>query len=141
MTPLRTAETVTLEDLEHRAGDLWQELPAGAVVWLTGELGSGKTSFVQAVVRAAAGEEARSPTYALVHEYASPSGPLVHVDCYRLRDPAEALDLDFPELQRKARLLMVEWPEEAGGHAPRPDVHLHFAHTDQPEIRRLERLR
>jgi tRNA A37 threonylcarbamoyladenosine biosynthesis protein TsaE len=63
------------------------------------------------------------------------------VDCYRLRDPDEAIDLDFPGLQHEARLLLVEWPEKAGGHAPPPDAHLEFSHADDPEQRIVERLK
>jgi len=123
------------------AARLWEELVPGAVVWLTGELGSGKTTFVQAVAAAAGAEAARSPSFALVHEYASQHGMLAHVDCYRLREPGEALDLDFPGLLRDTRLLLIEWPEKAGGFAPRPDAHLAFAHADDPERRFVERVR
>jgi len=107
------------------------------VVWLSGELGTGKTAFVQAVARAAGATGARSPTFALVHEYPSPAGPVIHVDCYRLRTEDEALDLDLPGLQRRARLLLVEWPERAGPYAPAPTLHLRLAHTADPERRLL----
>lgn len=134
------ATTLTLEQLQAQAAALWPELPAAAVVWLTGDLGAGKSTFVKALVRAGAGEEASSPTYALVHEYDSPSGLLVHVDCYRLRDPDEARDLDFRDLQRRCRVLMIEWPERGGAHVPPPDVHLHLAHGEGDAVRSLERL-
>jgi tRNA threonylcarbamoyladenosine biosynthesis protein TsaE len=116
-------------------------LRTGAVVWLTGDLGTGKTTFVQAVCRAAGAERARSPTFALVHEYVSAHGPIFHVDCYRLRDPVEAVDLDFPGLLRHGRLLMIEWPERAGDLAPEPDAHLHFAHAEEEDVRFVERIR
>ena len=90
--------------------------------------------------RAAAGPEPRRPTFALIHRYDSPSGVIGHVDCYRLRDPGEALDLDFPGLLRAARLLLIEWPERAGCYAPPADAHLHFEHGEAPDMRRLERL-
>ena len=131
---------VTLAQLEEYAASLWSELPAGAVVWLSGDLGAGKTTFVQAVARAAGAGEARSPTFALIHEYDSPSGLLVHADCYRLQDPDEALDLDFPGILGIARLLLIEWPEQAGRHAPPPTVHLTFQHGAEPDIRRLQRV-
>ena len=135
------AETLTLAQLEHLAAELWTELPSGAVLWLSGQVGGGKTTFAQAVLRAGAGEHARSPTYALVNHYTCPSGIVVHVDCYRLQHPSEAIDLDFQELLRHARLLLVEWPERAGEHAPEPWAHLHFAHADQPHVRLVERIK
>lgn len=142
MPELRVGERrlVLLEDLKSEAATVWRELSPGSIVWLSGDLGTGKTSFVQALARAAGTGPARSPSYALVHEYLTPEGPLVHADCYRLRSPDEALDLDFPELSRRARLLVIEWPENAGRHAPAPDLHLAFTHTDDPTRRLLERL-
>ena len=125
-------------DLEREATAAWQSLPAHGVVWLSGELGAGKTAFAQAITRVAGARVARSPTYALVHEYPSPDGPVIHVDCYRLRTPDEALDLDFPDLRRRARLLLIEWPERAGLHAPPPDLHVRLRHTSDPQARRLE---
>jgi tRNA threonylcarbamoyladenosine biosynthesis protein TsaE len=133
-------DTVTLEGLQRLADRVWQDLPVGGVVWLSGDLGSGKTTFVQALARSAGAEPARSPTFALVHEYAGPAGAIAHVDCYRLRDPQEALDLDFPGLQRAARLVLIEWPERAGTLAPPPDAHLRFGHGENPNQRSVERL-
>lgn len=130
--------TLSLDDLAAEAARVWRTLGPGAVVWLTGDLGTGKTAFVQAVTTAAGAERARSPTFALIHEYPSPEGPIVHADCYRLRSPDEAVDLDFPGLLARARLLMIEWPERAGPHAPPPDLRLRFAHTEHPDRRRVE---
>ena len=132
--------TASLRDLEALAGDIWSRLGPGSVVWLTGELGSGKTTFVQAIARVALAEPALSPTFALVHEYLAPEGMLVHVDCYRLRLPEEALDLDLPELSSRARLTLIEWPERAGAFAPKPDAHIAFAHAEDPESRLVERI-
>ncbi len=132
---------MTLEGLDELARSLWQETERGATVWLSGDLGSGKTTFVQALARAAHAERATSPTYTLIHEYRSPEGPVIHADCYRLREPDEALDLDFPELERRARLLVLEWPEHAGSYAPPPDIHLRFDHVADPSKRRVERVR
>jgi tRNA threonylcarbamoyladenosine biosynthesis protein TsaE len=135
------AERLSLSELEERASDLWRALKPGAVVWLTGDLGTGKTTFVQMVCRAAGADRARSPTFALVHEYLSPDGPIFHVDCYRLRHPDEAVDLDFSGLLRDARLLVIEWPDRAGGLAPAPDAQLHFAHADADDVRLVDRVR
>lgn len=130
---------VTLEDMAAESAALWQELAPGSVVWLKGDLGSGKTTFVQALARVAGAEPARSPTFSLVHEYESPAGLIFHVDCFRLRTPDEALDLDFPEMLKRARLLLIEWPERAGHLAPDPDATLLLSHCDDPACRLLER--
>jgi tRNA threonylcarbamoyladenosine biosynthesis protein TsaE len=133
-------ESVAEEDMRILADRLWRELAPGSVVWLRGDLGTGKTTFAQAMTAAAGAVMARSPSFALVHEYDCPEGVIAHVDCYRLREPTEAIDLDFPGLAHRARLLLVEWPEKAGGFVPEPDAHLVFAHTDDPHRRLVERV-
>lgn len=120
------------------AFDLGQRLAPGEVVWLTGELGAGKTSFVKYLVRGLGAEvPATSPTYSLVHRYAGPNGPVYHVDCYRLRTPDEAHDLDWETLSSGFALL-IEWPERAGAFAPRATRTVALSHTPNPEVRRVE---
>jgi tRNA threonylcarbamoyl adenosine modification protein YjeE len=125
------------EALEALAFELGERLGPGEVVWLTGELGAGKTTFVRALVRGlGSGTPATSPTYALVHRYDAPRGPVYHVDCYRLRTPDEAHDLDWETLGAGAALL-IEWPERAGEWAPRPTRQVALGHTPNPEVRQV----
>lgn len=108
------------------------------VIWLEGDLGSGKTTFVQSLVRGlGVTGPATSPTYALVHHYDGRDGPVYHVDCYRLGSPAEAHDLDWETLQQGAALL-IEWPERAGEWAPRATRRVGLAHTPDPDVRRVD---
>ena len=132
------AREIDLAGLSEEGARLWRQLPPGSVVWLSGDLGSGKTTLAQAVTAAAGAERARSPTFALVHEYSSREGPVVHVDCYRLRQPEEARDLDLAALARRSRLTLIEWPERAGRFAPPADRHVRLSHASQPELRTLE---
>ena len=132
-------DILTLDAMEALARDTWTTLPSGSVVWLSGELGSGKTTFVRALTRAAGAEPARSPTYALIHTYQSPAGPIVHVDGYRLRATEEAADLDLAVLARTARLTLIEWPERLGPWAPPANLRLAFAHDVVPDRRRVRR--
>jgi len=113
-------------------------LAPGEVLWLSGELGTGKTTFVKALVRGmGAKTPATSPTYSLVHHYDSPRGPVYHVDCYRLRKPEDAHDLDWETLTTGAALV-IEWPERAADWAPRPTRRITLAHTPNPDVRRVE---
>ena len=124
--------------LRTMAFELGRTLEPGAVVWLTGELGAGKTTFVQSLVRGlGVGAAATSPTYALVHQYAGARGPVYHVDCYRLRHPGEAHDLDWETLSGGDALL-IEWPERAGDWAPRATYLVSLGHTPDPDVRRVE---
>ena len=124
--------------LGEAALELGRGLQPGEVVWLSGELGAGKTTFVRHLVRGlGVTTPATSPTYALVHHYEAPCGPVYHVDCYRLRTPEEAHDLDWETLS-SACALLIEWPERAGAWAPRPTRKVALAHTPNPEVRRLD---
>lgn len=124
--------------LGSMAGELGQGLLPGAVVWLEGEMGAGKTTFARSLVRAlGVTGPTQSPSYALVHHYDGRRGPVYHVDCYRLRSPDEARDLDWETLLTGDALL-IEWPERAGSWAPRPTHRIRLAHTPNPALRRLE---
>jgi len=124
MTPLLTEAR-----LEAEGERLGRELAPGAVVWLTGELGAGKTTLARAIARGlGVREPASSPTYGLVNHYQGRRGAVYHVDCYRLRHPDEAAELDWATLTG-ADALLIEWPERAGPWAPVPTCRVHLAHV------------
>jgi tRNA threonylcarbamoyl adenosine modification protein YjeE len=137
-SPPRVTALLDEPALRALAFDMGSRLAPGGVIWLVGELGAGKTTFVQSLVRGlGVTTPATSPTYALVHHYAGRDGPVYHVDCYRLRRPEEAHDLDWETLQAGAALL-IEWPEKAGDWAPRATRKVALAHMPNPDVRRVE---
>jgi len=134
--PTQAGEVVTAAELEQLGERLGRLLAPGDVVHLEGELGAGKTTFAQAICRGyGASKPATSPTFALVHRYEAARGVVCHVDCYRLRDPDEARDLDFDGMLREGALLLVEWPERAAGWVPAPTHRVRFSHVDSPDHR------
>lgn len=134
---------LSADALQRFGEDLGGRLAAPAVIGLSGDLGSGKTTLVQAICRGLGAQApATSPTYALVHRYHTADGraPVYHVDCYRLRHPDEARDLGFDDMLREGAIVLIEWPERAGPWAPPLDRHFSLRHAPSPDERDVEEL-
>jgi tRNA threonylcarbamoyladenosine biosynthesis protein TsaE len=121
--------TPTAQDTEDFGWQLASARPAGshgfAVIYLSGELGTGKTTFARGFMRAlGVTEPVRSPTYMLVELYGAGELTVVHVDLYRLRTPAELEHLGLREWATDKSVWLIEWPERAGGRLPPPDLQL-----------------
>jgi tRNA threonylcarbamoyladenosine biosynthesis protein TsaE len=130
---------LTLDELTAEGETLGRSLPPGTLLAFDGELGAGKTTFIQAIARGlGVAGPATSPTYALVHRYHGRRGPVFHLDCYRLRSPDEAADLDWEGLLAEGDAILVEWPERAGAWLPRPARRFRLHHVADPERRGLE---
>jgi len=100
------------------------------VIYLSGELGAGKTTLVRGCLRAL-GERGtiRSPTFTLLETYSLASRGVTHLDLYRLDAPHidNIEDLGLRDLLTGDHVLFVEWPERAAGELPSPDVRVQFA--------------
>jgi tRNA threonylcarbamoyladenosine biosynthesis protein TsaE len=135
----RDAEQVTRSPEETRrlAEAFVKTLAASAVVALHGELGSGKTCFVQGMARGLGiVEPVTSPTFIVVNEYAG-ARRLHHVDLYRLSGPEEVLALGFEEYLDREGITVVEWAERAGDLIPPTAIHVHFRTLDDPAQRAI----
>ena len=136
-TPSRTRSVGMTEGFEVPNERAWSSVASrvasvikpGTVLAISGPLGAGKTTFIQALARELGVKKTPpSPTFALLRSYAFPRrkdglSRLVHVDAYRIEDPkdATALDLD-EELADGKSTLAVEWAENLGGFLDRYDV-------------------
>ena len=82
------------------------------VVFLSGEVGAGKTTFVSEFLRAHGAEDVQSPTFALHNVYETAIGEVDHLDLYRLEGEEELEGMGFWDLFAKSRgLIFIEWPE------------------------------
>ena len=132
-------DSLTLDQLDARGEELGRALRAGELLTFEGELGAGKTTFIKAVTRGlGVSAPATSPTYALVHRYHGRRGPVFHLDCFRLRSPDEAADLDWEGLISEGDAILVEWPERAAGWIPTPSRRFRLLHLADPARRGLE---
>lgn len=134
--------TLALPDVaasEALGASLGRVLRPGDVVALWGDLGMGKTTLARAAVRAASDDPdmaVPSPTFTLVQIYDALTGPLWHVDLYRLEDPEEALELGLEEAFAEAASL-IEWPERLGGDLPADRLDIVLSEDGAGRIARL----
>jgi len=108
------------------------------VVYLEGDLGTGKTTFARAMLRAL-GEPGpvRSPTYGLLAEYQTPAGRVLHLDLYRIEDPAEVSQLGVDDYIEDYRLWLIEWPARAPDRLPISDLRLRLGVKDHGRLAEL----
>ncbi|HEX6841721.1 MAG TPA: tRNA (adenosine(37)-N6)-threonylcarbamoyltransferase complex ATPase subunit type 1 TsaE [Stellaceae bacterium] len=124
------------------AGRLAARARAGDVIGLAGDLGSGKTTFARAFIRAlgTGDEEVPSPTFTLVEVYAFAGRPPVwHFDLYRLTAPEQSWELGIEDALAEG-ISLIEWPERLGRLLPEEHLLLGLEPGAQPTARvaRLE---
>ncbi len=113
-----------------------------ACIALQGDLGAGKTTFVRHLLRALGVEgRIKSPTYAVVEPYTVSAGDVWHFDFYRFSDPREWEDAGFRDIFASAGLKLCEWPQNAAGVMPTPDLELNITvDVDEQRLVRLSAL-
>ena len=129
-------ESASPEETEAVAARLAGVLVPGDVVTVSGELGSGKTTFVRGACRAlGVTETVTSPTFTIGHRYHG-RVPVAHLDLYRFTAVSAAEWGDL-EPYFEDTVAFVEWPEAAGDELPSPRLHVRLRHRD-PTHRLIE---
>jgi tRNA threonylcarbamoyladenosine biosynthesis protein TsaE len=105
----------SLDRIDEVASTFLQMTGEKKVMAFSGDLGAGKTTFIQAVCRQlGVNTDVNSPTFALINEYFTGSGePIYHFDLFRIEDPVELFDVGYEEYFYSGRRCMIEWPEKA----------------------------
>lgn len=113
---------------------------AGTVLALAGDLGAGKTTFVQGLAEGIGVEEIKqvlSPTYTLVNEYPAGALTLIHIDFYRLNDAAGAQALGIDEqIARQDAIVAVEWADHLPELMPKDAAWIRFS-MDEGNVRTI----
>jgi len=118
---MKTITISSLQEIDDAAGIFLKEAGEARVIAFTGEMGAGKTTFIQALCRnLGVAVEVNSPTFSLVNEYFTPrGGSIYHFDLYRIEDPGELFDMGYEEYFYSGSLCLIEWPEKASNLIPR----------------------
>lgn len=141
MEKLRSLPKADLDDLESLADSVAAGIRPGDVVLLMGALGTGKTTFARALIRAlGVAEEVPSPTFTLVQTYdiVRDGTPLTlwHFDFYRLETAGEIFELGLEEALESG-VSVIEWPEIAMDLLPAERLEIRFMHGDEPDRRAI----
>lgn len=140
---LHSASPAETRALAARLAELLNAASAkGEVILLVGDLGSGKTTFVQGFCAAmGVKEKITSPTFTLMHVYSGAALTLYHFDFYRLTSSAAIAGLGCEEYFEGEGIALIEWPELAAPLLPPRALKLKFSMIDfvnQPEARVIE---
>ena len=127
-------DTHTVEDLRTLAREFvgaWETKGSATVVTLSGELGAGKTTFVQFVAGAlGVSETVSSPTFVIEKIYALEGqrfSRLIHIDAYRMKDEHELEVLGWDEIVKESdNLILIEWPERVPNLIPKDAIKVRF---------------
>ena len=121
---------------ETKAFGAWvaKEIKAPAILALYGDLGAGKTTFVQGLAEALGIiEPVQSPTFILLNLYEK----LAHFDIYRLKDGDDFVNLGFCEYFEAPLIAAIEWPEKIKDLLPKNTIHIHFEYAEEGRIARV----
>ncbi|HET6564932.1 MAG TPA: tRNA (adenosine(37)-N6)-threonylcarbamoyltransferase complex ATPase subunit type 1 TsaE [Xanthomonadales bacterium] len=113
------------------AHDFGQVLQAPIVIYLQGDLGAGKTTFARALIQGLGySGRVKSPTYGLLESYQVGGFDFLHLDLYRIQDPAELEYLAIADQFTQRGVLLVEWPEKAFTVLPSADIRIKINEID-----------
>lgn len=120
------------QDLEDFAASFARALRVPLVIWLRGDLGTGKTTFARGLIHALGyGGRVKSPTYTLLEQYEMTDLQVLHMDLYRIGDPGELEFLGVEDLLDGRTVLLAEWPDRGGHWLPPADFVFEFRYASQ----------
>lgn len=113
-------------------GAAWaKHIVAPCVIYLSGDLGAGKTTFTRGFLRGLGHNgTVKSPTYAIVESYRLPENEVHHFDLYRFTSPEEWLDAGLDDLFSGSQIALIEWAQLGGDYVPAADLIFTFSQQD-----------
>ena len=129
-----------LNDLTQIAKKIAPELKEGTVLFLEGDLGAGKTTFVRCLGEALKSKTPiTSPTFTIIQKY-NALIPIVHIDLYRIEKESDIYFLDLPDLlDTNDQLICIEWPERLGKYTPKDYIKISLSYPKSTEVDESQR--
>ena len=122
----------SLEQIHEAANQFINVMGDNRLFAFYGKMGAGKTTFIKAVCeQLGVTDVINSPTFAIVNEYMDGHGaPIYHFDFYRIKQPAEVMDIGFEDYIGSDCLCFMEWPELIGEYLPEETVKVTIEETN-----------
>ena len=116
-----------------------RHIHAGNVVFLNGEPGAGKTTFVRGILNGFGYDGAvTSPTYTLVEIYNLPGREIAHLDLYRIRSSDELEMIGIRDMMTETAISLIEWPAHGSGLLPCPDLEISIEYAGEGRSVRIK---
>ena|SRR5687767_14082223 len=114
-----------LDNIDEAANKIFRAIKGKNILALSGEMGAGKTTFIQALCRQIGVKGIMgSPTFSIINEYESEKGPVYHIDLYRCRDEDEAIRAGVEDCLYSGCICLVEWPSRAPSLFPEETIRI-----------------
>ena len=130
----------SLEDTKNLGKDIDKEIlkwkdKSAFIVFLDGDLGTGKTTLVKEIIFALGiKEKVKSPTFTIIEPYELNDKNIYHIDLYRINDPSELEIIGLREyLNESEAIIFIEWPEKSFGFLKKFDLKISLKHSSEKE--------
>ena len=122
------SETSSAEETMGLGISMSKYLELGDVLTLTGELGSGKTTFIKGILRGFDySDEVTSPTFTLINEYDA-IFPIIHIDCYREENLDRWVEIGIHDYLNGENIIIIEWADKISSLLPTDSIKIEFIH-------------
>ena len=124
-------ETINPEETIRLGEDLSSYLERGDVLALVGDLASGKTTFIQGMLRGLKyTKSVTSPTFTLINEY-NAMYPVIHIDCYREENLNRWIKVGLYDYTNEENIVIIEWADKISSLLPNDHIQINFTHKGQ----------
>src|SRR3990167_5065255 len=120
---MKTTLLTTSDQTEYAGFELAKKIHAPAIIFLEGQLGAGKTTFVRGLMRGFGYTgTVKSPTFTLIEIYSLPDKEILHADLYRLKEASELETMGFRDYFTDNSIVLIEWASQAEKILPNPTL-------------------